>query len=512
MTAFGAAIATSSKIAADAGATMIEAGGNGADAAVAAALVSAVTEPGVVDLGSGAYGLVWPEDAPPVMLDGGVEMPGRGLDEEQFGRGLREAKLDYAGGVTTWVGHGSIGTPGALAVLEAISRRFGNLPWADLVEPAYQHARNGFALSFASHSYMKFAREVVYGWNAASRAAMHHDDGTMLEPGETVHIPELAESLRRIADHGAAEFYTGEVGRRITDDIAAHDGVLTERDMAAYEVIDREPLTVEMDGWLVATNPPPAVGGTVLAAMLLLMGDQPTAPWTDDDIGLLARAQQAAIGFRAGSLDVTLDPEWEARRLLEEAVPGPLRQFVTSPSTTHTSVVDSDGLAVSITLSSGYGSGAMPPGTGVWLNNCLGELELNRRGLHKWPVGRRLPSNMAPTIARRPDGAMLAIGSPGADRITTAILQTLLNHLRIGMTLRQAIEHPRLHVAVEPDGPLALYERGIPMRAVNLPRRQMPAGSMMFGGVGAARWSPDSDFEVAADPRRAGGTAIEHRP
>ena len=247
------------------------------------------------------------------------------------------------------------------------------------------------------------------------------------------------------------------------------------------------------------------------AAMLLLLGDRPTGPWTEDDLALMCRAQQAAIGFRAGTLDVTLDPVGEVSRLLEQVVHGPLRRFVTSPSTTHTSAVDSDGLAVSVTLSSGYGSGVIPAGTGLWLNNCLGELELNRRGIHAWPVGRRIPSNMAPTVARRADGALLAIGSPGADRITTAILQTLVGHLRVGLSLAEAIERPRLHVAIEENGPVALYEAGLPVGKITLPRRQMPAGSMMFGGVGVARWSPEAGFEAAADPRRAGGTAIAHR-
>ena len=512
MEAYGAAIATSSKLAADAGATMIEAGGNAADAAVSAALVSAVTEPGVVDLGSGAYATIWPDGEAPVTLDGGIEMPGRGLEPEQFGRGLREAKLDYAGGVKTFVGHGSIGTPGALAALAVLSRRYGRLPWADLVEPAFQHARNGFALSYASHAYMSFAHESVFGWDEPSRAVLHHDDGSLVDPGETVRVPDLAASLRRIADHGAKDFYTGEIGRLITTDIDANDGILGPADMAEYEVVERSPLTVELDGWQIATNPPPAIGGAVLAAMLLLLGDRPRGPWTDDDLALMARAQQAAIGFRVGTLDMTLDPVREVRRLLEQVVPGPLLRFVTSPSTTHTSAVDSDGLAVSVTLSSGYGSGVIPPGTGLWLNNCLGELELNRRGIHAWPVGHRIPSNMAPTVARRTDGALLAIGSPGADRITTAILQTLVGHLRVGLSLSEAIERPRLHVAIEENGPVALYEPGLPVGKITLPRRQMPAGSMMFGGVGAARWSPGSGFEAAADPRRAGGTAIAHRP
>ena len=246
MEGYGASIATSSKLAADAGATMIEEGGNAADAALAAALVSAVTEPGVVDLGSGAYATIWPAGASPVTLDGGVEMPGRGLEPDRFGRGLREAVLEYAGGVRTFVGHGSIGTPGALAALATLSRRHGRRPWADLVEPAYQHARNGFALSYASHAYMSFAHDSIFGWDEPSRAVLHHDDGSLVGPGETVRVPDLAASLRRVADHGAEDFYTGEIGRMITTEIDANEGILGPTDMAEYEVIERKPLTVEL--------------------------------------------------------------------------------------------------------------------------------------------------------------------------------------------------------------------------------------------------------------------------
>jgi gamma-glutamyltranspeptidase/glutathione hydrolase len=174
------------------------------------------------------------------------------------------------------------------------------------------------------------------------------------------------------------------------------------------------------------------------------------------------------------------------------------------------SAVDSTGSACAITSSYGYGSGATLPGTGLWLNNCLGEHELNR-GTPPAP-GERLPSNMAPTVGRRDDGAVLAIGSPGADRITTALLQALASFAHGGASLQGAIDLPRLHVHhLEGDDARAAgtavrveAEEDLPLPEVDLPVRRHHPQSMYFGGVGAALRLPDGDVEAAADPRRAG--------
>jgi len=141
------------------------------------------------------------------------------------------------------------------------------------------------------------------------------------------------------------------------------------------------------------------------------------------------------------------------------------------------------------------------------MNNSLGELELNRRGLDMGPPGGRLPSNMAPTVARSADGASLAIGSPGADRITTAILHTLINYIHLDMPLQSAIDHPRAHVEWIDDKEHVAAEPGLDMSQVSLPVRGFTKPSMYFGGVAATVWHPGQGFTVAADSRRAGATA-----
>jgi gamma-glutamyltranspeptidase/glutathione hydrolase len=149
----------------------------------------------------------------------------------------------------------------------------------------------------------------------------------------------------------------------------------------------------------------------------------------------------------------------------------------------------------------------MPAETGLWLNNCLGEIELNRRGLEAGPVGSRLPSNMAPSIARKND-AVLAVGSPGADRITTALQQFLLNHLHMGMSLQDAISHPRLHIDTSGDAERLMAEPGLELPDTDIPVHVTAQIGMYFGGVGVARYSPDDGITAAADPRREGGTIV----
>lgn len=504
------AVASSSRSAADAGARVLREGGNAVDAGIAALLVSAVTHPAIVSLGGGGFITVWPPGGRPVTIDGYGEMPGRGAPPDRRGRGGIEVHLGYGGGVTTIVGYGSVATPGALAALGLASARYGRVPWNLVVGPAFEHARDGFPLPDSSRHYLESSHQLVYGWHPESFAALHDASGRLLEAGETVRIPTLADSLRIIADEGVDAVYRGELGRLIAEDSQRHDGLLTREDLEAYRPIVRPALEVEMGGWRLATNPPPAVGGAVLAVMLRLMKGRPSDRWTPDELAYWIRVQEAVFGYRRRQLDLSLEPERDVRRFLEETTYSGFLQAVTSPSTVHTSAVDVEGLACSVSISTGYGSGVMPPGTGLWMNNFLGELELNRRGFHAWPTGARLASNMAPSAGRRRDGAVLAIGTPGADRITTALLQTLVNFVQLGLTLPDAVAHPRLHVEWqgEDEGIRVAYEAGLRVDELDVPQRRFGEPSMFFGGVCAALRDPAGGFLVASDPRRAGGVAI----
>ncbi len=501
------AVATTSQLAADAAREVADVGGNAVDCALAASLLTINAEPGVCALGGSAFIMIWSDDEDPVTVDGNVAVPGIGLAEHERGHGAVEVELAYGGGITTLVGPGSVAVPGTLAAMEDAWKHYGRAPWRAIFEPTIRACRNGFPLSEACRYYLGYSGDVIFGRSDDGHRALHRDDGSLLDAGDTVVVPHLADSLDAIAAEGARVFYEGDIARAIASHCRDRDGMLDLEDLRRYRAIERPPLMTRIGDWQVASNPPPAVGGSVLAAMLLACADLDIERWDSAALLQLINAQRACLDFRQRRLDLADDVGAEAAELIEAARSGRLLSRWTSASTVHTSVVDDSGNGCAITASSGYGSGEMPAGTGLWLNNCLGEIELNRRGLDAGPPGARLPSNMAPSVARR-DGAVLAVGSPGADRITTALQQFLINYLQLGMPLADAIAHPRVHVDTSGKEIRLKAEPGLDLPDIDLPVTVFPKLVMYFGGVGAAVFDRAAGFDVAADPRRAGGTFV----
>lgn len=490
------AVAGPSRLSVEAAAQTAAAGGNAVDVAVTAAMTALATEVAIVGLDASAFVTIWPAASEPAVLDGGAAMPGIGRRAARLGRGVRRVRLTYGGGMETLVGFGAVAAVGAVPALGEAAAAWGRLPWARLLAPVRRTVHDGFPLSAASHAWLCHSHETIYGWEPNSRAVLHDAAGRLLPPGAILRPPGLDEALACLAEEGAAAFHDGVPGRAICAAVEAGDGLLSEADLDAYRVLRRVPLTVEVDGWRIATPPAPAVGGAALAAILARMDGLPEGTWTAEAVARLADAQQAVFSRRAASLDTGAPPEVVMAALLE------------APSTIHVSAVDREGLACSITASAGYGTGARVPAAGAWLNNCLGEIELLPRGFASLAPGVRLPSNMAPTVARRPDGAVLALGSPGAERIVTALAQVLLNFLRLRQPLAEAVAAPRLHVERRGQGWGVAVEEGLPVAAVELPLRVFDAPSMFFGGAGAVLREADGGLQAAADPRRQGGAAV----
>jgi gamma-glutamyltranspeptidase/glutathione hydrolase len=499
------AVATTSQPAADAAAEIADAGGNAVDCAIAAAMCAINTEPGVCALAGSAYVTVWPADGDPVTIDGNVAVPGKGLPENFEISGAEPVHLDYGGGIDTLVGPGSVAVPGTLAALERASEEYGSVAWRRLLEPTIRAIRDGFPLSAACHYYLRYSGDIVFGRSVDGHAALHDDDGSLRDAKSDILVPHLADTLGAIASEGRRVFYEGELARRIATHVRDAGGALTLGDLRSYEAIMRPSLCTDLDDWRIASNPPPAVGGAVLASMLLAFRDRRAERWDAGTLAYLVSVQRASLGYRKAHLDLADDVAAEVEALFRLCESGELISRYASGSTVHTSVVDDSGLACAITASSGYGSGEMPAGTGLWLNNCLGELELNRRGLHAGPPGVRLPSNMAPGVTRS-DGRVVAFGSPGADRITTALHQVLINFIRFGLPLEEAIGHPRMHLEILDDGENLAVEPGLELPELDIAVTAYPEIGMYFGGVAAALFDAESGFEVAADPRREGGT------
>ncbi|MGK7897026.1 MAG: gamma-glutamyltransferase [Xenococcus sp. (in: cyanobacteria)] len=502
-------LASDSQIVVDAGAEIANCGGNAVDAAIAASITSMCTNLGIIAPGASGFITIWRQGENPIVIDAYAEMPGRGLDSAKLGSGMKEVFFDYGGGMSTMVGYGSVATPGIFAGLSLAAEKYGNLPWSKIVAPAQEQVARGFPLPQVAAEYFSYTHQAIFGWHPDSYRVVHKADGNHLQLGEMVQLPELAQTLQLIAEGGVDVLYGGELGEKIAAEIQANQGLLTLEDLAQYQVIERSPIIIDFGDWEIATNPTPAVGGTCLAAMLLLMEKRSLHQWNAATVRTIAEIQQAVLQYRSNYLEDTGEDliEQEAARLLLMAAQDDWQHLTKSPSTIHISAVDSDGLACSISASSGYGSGVMAKGTGLWLNNSLGEIELHPQGLHDLSPGTRLTSNMAPTVCRRSDGTILAIGSPGASRIATAIAQVLFNFISLDMSLEQAISHPRLHFEVFNGIPMIAFESGLNVNALNLTSRKFEKLSMYFGGVQAAYSHSTNGLTAAADPRRTGGIA-----
>ena len=487
------ALSASSRLALDAGAVVAERGGGSIDVAIAAAVVAMVTEPGVCAPGAGGFVTVGGRDTEPVVYDGYMTVPGLGRSSTDAVVTI-SAAMEYGGGITTLVGPGSVATPGAWAALGMAHGNHGALPWADLVMPGARLAQDGFRLGGTSRYYLGYSHEVVFGHDPASRAALH-PGGTLADVGESITMPDLAASLEALAERGADWIYTGDLAGRIADDMAARGGLVTSDDLRAYRAISRAPVSLEVGDYVLSSNPAPAVGGAAVVGLLDRFLRSTRRPPD------MIRAQLEIFDWRNRPSASEADRRGAVAQILASIDP------IRSPSTIHISAVDETGLACSITLSAGYGSGFIPTGTGMWMNNALGELELVGRDLPNLVPGERLSSNMAPSVAINSEGDVLAIGSPGADRITTALAQTVIEFCVNGRSLDASVRAPRLHVELEPERRVAA-EPGADLSGVDLPVRAFDILHMFFGGVGAAHLGGDGSLEAIADPRRNGAAAV----
>ncbi|GAA6527140.1 gamma-glutamyltransferase [Intrasporangium sp. DVR] len=502
------AVAAPSSAALEAGLAVVEDGGNAVDAAVAASIAAMCTEPGIVSIMGGAYVNIWPADGSPVVIDGNVEMPGRGLDPSRFGQGIRFVETQYGGGITLGAGYGSVANAGAVQALSRAIELHGQVPWSRVVEPSERTCRDGFAVGASSALYLGIVRESLFGEDPEAHAVVTGQEGHTLRAGEIVQNSDLADMLELLAAQGPSLFTSGAVGRVLVEQMQQHGGLITREDLLSYEPVERQPTLRRLGDWTVALNPPPSVGGPMLAVMLgELAARRPRWSWAD-----VIEIQKQVLAYRLSIHDRSPDLLADGQALLESVERHGLAGLPTSASTAHVSAADADGTACSITMSSGYGAGIAIPGTGILLNNALGEPELNRRGLHALAPGTRLASNMAPTTARSDAGGCLAVGTPGADRITTALLQVLGKALLLGVDIEEAIEAPRLHVRFREDGATAVEHERDPgiaaaAEASGMARYEYPSKHMYFGGVGAAQLDGDELF-AAGDSRREGAVGV----
>ena len=318
MTSRAVAVAAPSEAAAEAGRQVSDAGGNAVDAALAASLVTMVNEPGIVSLASGCFVTVQPSDGgAAATVDGWAEMPGRSLPPQRFGQATWQISTEYGGGVTMTIGPGSVATPGTIAAFAVAHEQWGSAPWPEILAPAIAVARGGFLLGSAARYYLEFVHDVVYGWDETSRAVLNDEQGQLVAPGRTVVVPGLVETLEILASEGPDPFYRGDIAAAIADDVVERGGILTREDLAVYRPEMRTALTATAGDWVMATNPPPSVGGVAVAAMLRLLDGRPRGAWTEADVAALIEVERSVLLHRIRHLEASDDLDKESRRMLD---------------------------------------------------------------------------------------------------------------------------------------------------------------------------------------------------
>ncbi len=451
------ALAAGHPLTAAAGADVLRAGGNAVDACIAAAAVSWICESPLTGPGGGGFLLVHRAgEARTELLDFFVAVPERAADPSD----LIELVVDFGDSQQVfYTGPMSVAVPGTVLGLWEASSRWGTVPWPDLLAPAARLAREGVVLN-EPQAYLHKILDLLLRYSPEGDAL--YGPGRALEVGERFAVPELADTLERLGAEGPDYFYRGELAQRI----AAHVPVTLD-DLARYEVIDRRPLAVSYRGGELRTNPPPSAGGRLLAVGLEALGAAEATPVA------IVRAMEA-MGRAEGA-----------------------------GGTTHISVVDGNGDAASLSCSLGSSGGVVVPGTGLQLNNMLGEPQL--AGEER--AGARVTSLMTPALLLHDGRPRLVVGSAGSSRLHGAILQVVANVAARGLRVEEAVEAPRIHLengVAHCEDPAAANE----LEAAGYPVVRWRAKNLFFGGVSAVEIRDGGTLAGAGDPRRGGAAVV----
>jgi len=485
----------------EAAAEVLRAGGNAFDAIVAAGFASTVAEPLLSSLGGGGFALARTAEGEEVLFDFFADTPGMG---RSGAAGAHPDALDFdpvvvnfSGADQTFhVGWASAAVPGMLKGLLHVHERFGRLPLAEVVHPAITLARSGVLINdFQFH--LSELLEPIIRYGSESNHYFVTPEDHLLEPGELYRNAELAEFLEGLPVDPDG-LYSGELAALVARDMEAGGGLLTRQDLEGYKVIERRPLSVSYRGVRLLTNPAPSLGGPLLALALSI---QEAVDLSNDEWGSRRHVQTLV-----GVLD-------EVERIRSAGGPLPTlgRHGLTEAQesvrtstggTTHMNVADAEGNVASLSASNGEGCGHYVPGTGIMLNNMMGEDDLHPDGFHQAEPGSRISSMMAPSMLIDGDGVRAALGSGGSKRIRTALQQAITNLVDFRLPTDVALNRPRLHLS---EG-VVHVEPGYSQEALDVlhghgPTNVWDAQNVFFGGVHAV--SPRHG-EGGGDRRRAG--------
>ncbi|MBX2870707.1 MAG: gamma-glutamyltransferase [Saprospiraceae bacterium] len=481
-------IVTSSQyLGSEVGTAVLKSGGNAIDAAVATAFALAVTYPSAGNIGGGGFLVYHGADG---------EVTSFNFREKAPLASTSDMYLDENGKIRNNSNHNgplSVGVPGTVAGLWAAHQKFGSKPWGELLEPAIELAEKGFPSSWNMQRIMKYFQDQDKAWYDASKKAFLKKGNELYEPGETWKQPDLAKTLKRIQKDGKDGFYKGKTAKLFAKFMKKHGGIITEEDLAKYEAEEQKPIHGTYRDYDIYAMSPPSSGGVAIVEMLNILEGFNLKEMGHNSalyLHVVTEAMRRAYADRAEFLgDPNFNPDMPVEKLTSKAHAKELRQtidlFKASPSdssrfndallayeseeTTHFSVVDADGNAVSLTytLEYGYGSRIVVEGAGFLLNNEMGDFNpvpglTNSRGLigtkpNLVAPEKRMLSSMTPTIVAKDGKPLLVIGTPGGRTIINTVLQVILNVLDHDMNVAQAIEAGRIHHQWLPD--ITSFER-----------------------------------------------------
>lgn len=460
----GGAVAAPDQYGAQVAADILKKGGNAVDAAVATAFTLAVTYPEAGNIGGGGFMTLF-VDGKPYFLD---------YREVAPKAATRNMYLDDKGEVIenlSLVGARAAGVPGTVMGLWEAHRKFGKLPWSELLTPAIGYAKNGFKVADKQYQYRNDAQGMF------KTATNFNDYFGSMKVGELFKQPEMAQTLERIADKGVSEFYQGKTADLLVAQMQSDKGLITKQDLKDYKAVWREPMAVSWRGNVVYTAPPPSSGGVALAQLLGIKEDRAAdfkgvAHNSAQYIHLLAEIEKRVFADRADYLgdpaftkvpvDQLVAKDYLAKRAAQVnpkaiSATDQVKPGLEPHQTTHFSIVDKAGNAVSntYTLNLDYGSGVVVKGAGFLLNDEMDDFSAKPGAANAFGViggdanaiepGKRMLSSMSPSLMTRDGKVELVIGTPGGSRIFTSIFQVMNNLYDYGMPLDKAVAAQRVH-------------------------------------------------------------------
>ena len=485
---------------------MLSGGGNAFDAGVAAGFASVVTEPSLSSLGGGGFFLAHEEKKrKDTLFDFFVNTPGRG-EEKSVKPGMTPVPIEFPGCTQVFhTGFASAAVPGMLKGMLSIHKELCTLPLKTILKPALAYLAEGVAVNDSQEIFLGLLKPIMTSSEYGKEIFMIN--GRYAVKSDRLFNPQLKTFFEDLAD-GNRDIYSGNIAEALAREMREQNGLITMEDLHAYEVIKRQPLRIRYRDREVLTNPPPSMGGIKLALSLRLLERTELADMSRNSAEfyfILAEVMREMYHFMPLENGEFI-PYPFADSLLEPLIASfknniSEKTFTATRGTTQISIIDGEGNAMSMTISNGSGSGCFIPGTGIMLNNMMGEDDLHPDGFFRSPPGQRVSSMMLPTMILKDGKVDCVMGSGGSKRIRTAILQAVINVVDMNYPLEKAVESPRVHfeddtVHLEPDVP----EKIIASLRKHYTVNQWSEKNMYFGGVHCV----NSNMQGWGDSRRGG--------